>query len=127
MNSLYHSYSSAKAFGGEPEDYIEVHNFFDQSRHFLFDPRHRMALHHSFGCYLACQHFGDYLTNSWGRKVPILSIAKQHIQEDLGCIPTLQDWAELITKKPWVSPRSKLLFKKANLDKYSSPSTLEFK
>lgn len=114
-HALYHAYSSSKAFGGVPEDYLDIHNFFDQGRKHLFDTRHRMFLHHTLGIELCEQMFGSYITNSDGRKVPVQHIAKQHILEDIGCVPTPQDWAELIQKKRWIAPRSKLLFRKANL------------
>lgn len=111
-HALYHSYSSAKAFGGVPEDYLEIHEWFDQSRNYLCDARHRMLLHHAAGIELCIQQFGSYITNSRGRKVPTRHIAEQHLKEDLGCIPSLQDWADLIQRKKWISPRAKLLFSK---------------
>ncbi|MFB6284102.1 MAG: hypothetical protein ABEK59_09260 [Halobacteria archaeon] len=112
-HALYHAHSSAKAFGGDPEDYLAVHEYIDQSRNYLYDPRHRMLMHHATGIQLCIQQFGSYITTSHGRKVPTQHIAEQHIKEDLGCVPTLQDWAELLQRKAWMSPRAKLLFRKA--------------
>lgn len=112
-HALYHAHSSVKAFGGEPEDYLKVHEWFDQSRAYLCDARHRMLLHHAAGIDLCVQQFGSYITNSQNRKVPTRHLAEQHVKEDLGCIPSLQDWAELVQRKSWMSPRARLLFKKS--------------
>jgi len=42
-------------------------------------------------------------------------IGEQHVKEDLGFIPTLQDWMELLQSKRWMSPRAKLLFDKLSI------------
>lgn len=38
---LKHTQSSVKRFGGKPEDYLAIHNWFDESKAFLADFRHR--------------------------------------------------------------------------------------
>lgn len=38
---LEHAQSSAKKFGGKPEDYLAVHRWFDESKAFFPDFRHR--------------------------------------------------------------------------------------
>lgn len=48
----YHAVSSARRFGGAPEDYLAVHQFFDQTKAHLADCRHRLVLHNSFGTFL---------------------------------------------------------------------------
>jgi hypothetical protein len=38
---LKHAQNSARKFGGKPEDYLPIHNCFDESKAFLADFRHR--------------------------------------------------------------------------------------
>lgn len=40
---LRHAESSARKFGGTAEDYLPIHNWFDESKAFLPDFRHRLA------------------------------------------------------------------------------------
>ena len=44
---LKHAQSSAHKFGGRPEDYLNIHNWFDESKSFLGDFRHRALRHHA--------------------------------------------------------------------------------
>ena len=111
-NPYYHSLSSSKRFGGVPEDYLELHEWFDRGKASQPDYKHRCLSHHAQGIFDATQVFGLTLTISTGAKVPVRLIGEQHVIEDLGIIPTLQDWMELLQAKRWMSPRARLLFKK---------------
>ena len=113
-NPYYHCVSSAKRFGGVPEDYAELHEWFDRGKASQPNYKHRCLSHHSQGIFDAMQVFGQTLTISTGAKVPVRLIGEQHIQEDLGFIPTLQDWMELLHAKRWMTPRARLLFKRSN-------------
>lgn len=53
-----HARSSAKKFGGVPEDYLPIHNWFDSSKSAIGDNRHRVVTHSSFGIFLAEKTFG---------------------------------------------------------------------
>ena len=88
----YHALSSARRFGGVPEDYIAVHQFFDQTKAHIADCRHRLVLHNSFGIFLAEQLFGVTITRASDDKaVPTRLVAEQHVLEDFGGrIPTLE-------------------------------------
>ena len=44
-----HAKSSAKKFGGKPEDYIHLHEWMDQTKSWVGDSLHRMWRHHSEG------------------------------------------------------------------------------
>ncbi len=46
---LKHAQSSAKKFGGQAEDYLAVHKWFDESKAFFADFRHRALRHHASG------------------------------------------------------------------------------
>ena len=96
-----------KKFGGRPEDYLSVHDFLDSSKEGYCDVRHRAILHNSFGCYLAEKVFGTNITNSDGKLISVRDIAENHIAEDLGFIPTLQDWLKEIPVKPWMEGKAK--------------------
>ena len=38
-----HAESSARKFGGKAEDYLPIHNWFDESKAFIADFRHRSS------------------------------------------------------------------------------------
>ena len=99
----YHARSSARKFGGQTEDYLSLHEWFDQTKMCWADTRHRAVLHHSFGIFLSEQVFGVTITRaSDGKKVPTRLVGEQHIQEDLGRIPSLQDWLDELPYKTWM-------------------------
>ena len=43
----YHALSSVKKFGGVPSDYQHIHDWFDQTKGYMPDCRHRSILHSS--------------------------------------------------------------------------------
>jgi hypothetical protein len=51
---------------------------------------------------LAERIFGVTIRNSQGNDVPVRYIGEQHVREDLGCIPSFQDWAAAIRMQPWM-------------------------
>ncbi len=55
----YHCVSSAQKFGGQPEDYLEVHRYLDRFKAAMPDFRHRAMTHHSEGIWEAIRFFGD--------------------------------------------------------------------
>ena len=99
---IEHAKSSAKRFGGRPEDYLSVHEWFDESKSFVADFRHRVLRHHAEGIYLAERIFGREILNSDGRRIPVRYIGEQHIKEDLGRIPSFQDWITELPIRPWM-------------------------
>lgn len=103
MKPLIHAKISVKRHGGCLEDYIEIHNFIDSSKVAMPDVRHRALLHSSFGCYLAEQMFGVYITNSDGKDVSVRDLAEEHVQEDLGFIPTVEKWLDKLPMELWMS------------------------
>ena len=42
----HHALSSVKKWGGVPEDYIRIHDWFDESKMIIADFRHRALRHH---------------------------------------------------------------------------------
>jgi hypothetical protein len=84
-----HAESSARRFGGKPEDYLAIHNWFDESKSFFTD-------------FLAERIFGVTIVNSDGERVPVRYVGEQHVKEDLGRIPTVQDWLSQISPQRWM-------------------------
>lgn len=118
MDAYYHCVSSAKMFGGVPEDYYPVHVWFDRGKGSFADFRHRALSHHAEGIAEAIAHFGPYIVNSQGVKVPVRRLGEQHVAEDLqGRIPSMRDWLSLIKPERWMSPPSHLLFRESKLDR----------
>ena len=102
-HAWYHALSSARRHGGRPEDYLSLHSWFDSSKQYLADFRHRALRHHTQGLFEAERIFGSTLTNSAGRRVPVRDLAEQHVREDCGGqVPTLADWLGRIEPAPWM-------------------------
>jgi hypothetical protein len=103
-HTVFHAQSSARRFGGKPEDYQAIHDWFDQTKETFADFRHRALRHHSQGIFEAERVFGLTITNSDGKVVPVRYIGEQHIAEDCGGrIPTVADWFRNIKPEPWMS------------------------
>lgn len=115
MKPWLHALASAKKFGGEPADYLAIHEFIDSSKMAHADVRHRAILHSAFGCYIAELVFGTmvqqddgswkrmpFLRNSEGKTVQVRDVAEQHVLDDLGRIPSVGDYLEHMTLEPWM-------------------------
>jgi hypothetical protein len=46
--------------------------------------------------------FGVAIENSEGKLVPVRYVGEQHVKEDLGRIPTAQDWLSMIRSQRWM-------------------------
>jgi hypothetical protein len=99
---IEHAKSSARQFGGKPEDYQALHDWFDESKSYVADFRHRALRHHAEGIFLAERIFGHTILNSDGNEVPVRYIGEQHVKEDLGRIPSFQDWIAEVPIRPWM-------------------------
>lgn len=115
MKSLHHCKSSVKLFGGKENDYYQIHAWFDETKDFYGDLRHRALRHHTQGIRECELKFGIMIKNSDNKDIPVRSIAEQHIREDLGFIPTVQDWLSSIKPKPWMASTKKNVLKKHTL------------
>jgi hypothetical protein len=126
-NAHIHSKSSARRFGGQLEDYLEIHIKMDCSKAYISDNRHRSLTHNSFWIHeVMIPIFGYTITNSDGKEVSVKDICEIHILEDFGMrfIPTAQDYLEHIDFQDWMQngikdcPSSfKKLKEKGNLKK----------
>ncbi|HSH28978.1 MAG TPA: hypothetical protein VK971_03635 [Thiohalobacter sp.] len=103
-HAYYHATSSARTFGGVPEDYLPIHEWFDATKESFADFRHRALRHHAEGIFEAERVFGVTITNSTGKAVPVRYIGEQHVLEDCGGrIPNLADWLSRIQPQPWMA------------------------
>jgi hypothetical protein len=98
----HHAISSAKTHGGKWEDYIELHNWFDETKAHYPDMRHRALRHHAEGIFWAEEKFGVVITNSNGKSVPVRALGEQHVKEDIGWIPTIKDYLDNMNVVGWM-------------------------
>ena len=98
----HHALSSVRIWGGSAEDYLPLHQWFDESKAITADFRHRALRHHAEGIFMLERFFGPTITLSTGRVVPVRLIGEQHVREDLGFIPSFADWVRCIRPEPWM-------------------------
>lgn len=104
MHPYDHARTSARLFGGKPEDYLEIHQWFDATKELFADWRHRALRHHSQGIFEAERVFGVSITNSDGKLAHVRYIGEQHVKEDCGgIIPTVADWFRNIKRESWMA------------------------
>lgn len=106
MKAWHHAKASAHKYGGSPDDYIEIHEFIDSSKQMLADVRHRAMLHSAWGIYLTERVFGRHIEvprrHSGVKQVSVRDICEDHIIEDIGRIPSMQDWLDNMEIQPWM-------------------------
>lgn len=108
-DAWHHAMSSARRWGGKPEDYAHIHYWFDSSKLILCDFRHRALRHHAEGIDAALHKFGYTLLNSDGKNIPVRWIGEQHVREDFGGkIPTFAEWAQAIKPEAWMNRPTQL-------------------
>lgn len=103
-----HALSSARRFGGVPEDYMDIHNLMDSSKSAMPDNRHRALTHNSWFIGTILERiFGATFVNSAGKTVSVRDVAEQHVLEDYGgrFIPTAQDFLQEIEYREWMNGR----------------------
>jgi len=101
-NPYHHALSSVKKYGGKTKDYLPIHQWFDESKMMMADARHRALRHHAEGIFMCEKIFGVVILNSDGKEIPTRFIAEQHVKEDLGFIPSMQDWFKHLKIQSWM-------------------------
>lgn len=105
MKPFLHARISAKKFGGNWQDYQDVHDFFDSSKAALADMRHRLVLHSDLGCEIAEQIFAG--------RPNISALCRQHQEDDLGRVVPLDEWLSYCSvPKSLAQPRIPTPFRK---------------
>lgn len=99
-----HAQSSARRYGGKPEDYLDIHQLMDSSKSVIADNRHRALTHNSWFLFILERVFGVTRKNSDGKTYSVRDIGEQHILEDFGMrfIPTPQDYLQEMEFKDWM-------------------------
>ena len=92
MKPYLHGRIHAKKYGGVAEDYADIDDFIDSSKAAVPDVRHRAILHSAFGCFLVEKMFGRTRVNSEGKEYSPRDVAEDHILQDLGFIPTMEQY-----------------------------------
>jgi hypothetical protein len=110
-NPLVHAERSAKKWGGSPQDYLAIHQWFDATKAHFPDNRHRMILHNSFGMLLAEQVFGPVVALTESRCVFVRDIALQHVVEDVGFVPTLEQCLAELPLALWMAGGRRAFFR----------------
>lgn len=105
MKPFIHAESSAKKFGGKPEDYLPIHDLMDSSKGVIADHRHRALTHNTWFIMLLEKIFGSTITNSNGQKVSVRDVGEQHVLEDFRgkFIPSAQDWLNHLQYVDWMN------------------------
>ena len=92
---VVHAKSSARKFGGVYEDYLAIHNWFDETKAWVGHSAHRAFRHHSEGIFECEKIFGPTITNSDGKIVYVRYIGEQHVREDCNnTVPSAKDWID---------------------------------
>lgn len=99
MNSIKHAKISARRRGGQPSDYIEIHQFIDNTKNLCSDNRHRIF--HTMWAVneIVLPIFGHTLINSDGVEIDIKDLCeKDHLLVDFRhrFIPTIGDFVQAI-------------------------------
>jgi hypothetical protein len=102
MKPYIHAKNSVKRYGGVIEDYMPIHDFFDSTKSAFADVRHRAILHSSFGIFLVEKVFGQTIVNSDGKAISVRDIGEDHVMEDLGSIPTIEQWLCNLPLQDWM-------------------------
>lgn len=112
-----HAESSARKFGGVPNDYEEIHSFMDSSKGAVPSNLHRCLTHHSWflsniierikfhnSCHATLDNRFPTIINSDGKHISVRDIGEQHILEDFGgkFIPSAQDYLSQIEFQDWM-------------------------
>jgi hypothetical protein len=123
LKPYLHGRVSVKKWGGRPEDYQAIHDFLDESKAHFADMRHRALLHNTWGIYLCERLFGINIRNSDNRLVSVRDIAEQHILDDMGRIPSLQDYFQGMPMYDWLGgpkrPRTKPIDQTVDAGEYN--------
>lgn len=137
MKPHIHAQSSAKMFGGVPEDYEEIHTFMDSSKAAFPTNAHRALTHNSWfifqilerikfnnSCPATPDNRFPTIKNSQGNMVSVRDVAEQHILEDFRgkFIPSAADFLSEINFQPWMQNGEGDLPSWKNINNLKSPA-----
>jgi hypothetical protein len=100
MKPFQHAKSTVKRYGGHWSDYVHLHTMIDSSKAGFAGTPHRALLHNELGVALARKKFGATVVNSDGVSVPVAAVIEDHLIEDVGFVPSLDDWLRHMSPGP---------------------------
>lgn len=126
---MVHAESSARRYGGVPEDYLPIHDLIDSSKAVFPDNRHRALTHNSWFFFIVEKVFGHEIgltcptcgrKSCWylsdcedckpdgryhARRAKTRYVCEQHVLEDFGgkFIPTASDYLEGMEFQDWMN------------------------
>lgn len=106
MKPIIHAQLDARQLGGEPGDYMAIHEFMDSSKSAISDNRHRTLTHNSWFIGIVIPRvFGEtFQRASDGKTISSRDIAERHCMQDFkGFIPTAQDYIQEMQFMPWMN------------------------
>lgn len=108
---MAHARNNVRKWGGKPEDYVDIHEFLDGPKQVHATMKFRAVLHHAYGIFLVEKFFGRELVNSDGKRVSVRDVAEAHVIEDLGRIPSLDEYLQCMEMKPWMAGAHRVAMK----------------
>tara|TARA_R110000824_G_scaffold135278_4_gene298502 strand:- start:138 stop:482 length:345 start_codon:yes stop_codon:yes gene_type:complete len=100
MHPKLHAKSSVKKWGGKIEDYLPIHEWFDETKGWVGHSEHRLFRHHSEGIFQLEKIFGLEFTNSEDKTIYTRYVGEQHVKEDcFNYIPSAKEWLVAIKSK----------------------------
>lgn len=123
-DAYHHAVSSSRKWGGEPEDYLALHQWFDASKRGFPGPQHRAMRHHSEGIGWLIDTFGQTITISTNppKEIPVRWIGEMHIVEDFGRIPVMADFLREMAAPPWMTRGARKLSRELSEVQGTPPS-----
>lgn len=92
---------------------MKYHEWMDHTKSHIADARHRLVLHNSWGIFLAEQVHGKTIVRpSDNKEIPLRPVLEQHVLEDLGRIPTLEQCLSQVILQPWMYRNAEQLSQK---------------
>ena len=106
MHPYHHALSSQREHGGEVNDYLALHAWFDASKAALAHFTHRALRHHREGVAEAMRIFGETIANADGARVSVEALGLRHLAEDMSLVPSAADWLNHIELPAALAPAS---------------------
>lgn len=92
---------SALRFGGDPETYLPLHEWFLATRLWSDSPAHLIFRHQAFGIHETESRFGPALADG-AHAVPTRVVAERHVRSVLGRLPAAPDLLRRIRAERWM-------------------------
>jgi len=96
----HHSLSSTRKHNLPWTSHFDLHDWLDSSKSMFSDARHRALFHQTTGVFLSKKIFKDIKNCE--------TIAREHIEEDIGFVPSIGDWLPEQFWSPRLSPSKHL-------------------